>query len=372
MFGEILIDAKTFAMALLIVVQCLIFANSQCQPDSLIQPCYCTPNPQSRYTAFSGVMLNGIEIVYNKSIVCEQIDDQYFDLRAIFAKLSTVLTEDDDKKFDAFLLINTRIRHLPENVFGKVTFLTLSFHNNTMLSSIDVHAFTGTRDQLRVFQTMNTNLSDADGVFTILRQFHNLQSVEMHNDRLESIPDYAFNHTRLRMIQFGDMSGQTSQPLMHVGKYPFYDVPNLISLYIFSPFLTKIGKYALAQGHRPVPNIVNANSMLYIHIGGPMLNSNCFEPTSLTRFRGRSVFLRLFRTSINYFDELIFQPFLETGPSSLLSIEQPNVNWTCDCRSEWIRKDYCDIIHNYRDARVYGPACCYHGIDPNCKLLHIQ
>jgi hypothetical protein len=53
-------------------------------------------------------------------------------------------------------------------------------------------------------------------------------------------------------------------------------------MYIGSPFLTKISKYSLAFN-------VRSASMIPIEISGLMLTSSSFEPTSLTRFRGRRV-----------------------------------------------------------------------------------
>ncbi|CAF3590000.1 unnamed protein product, partial [Rotaria sp. Silwood2] len=167
----------------------------------------------------------------------------------------------------------------------------------------------------------------------------------------------AFNHTQLRYIWLGDYFRQTLQPLDHIGKYPFYNVPNLISLRIFSPLLTKIGKYSLAINRRSTILVDDLNHMLFIDIGGSMLNTASFEPTSLTRFRNRPVFLRLYNTSIDYLDEKIFQPFLETHPSSLLDVQDSNISRTCDYRSLWVKDEYCTNI-NWRENRVYGTACC--------------
>ncbi|CAF3959161.1 unnamed protein product [Rotaria sordida] len=299
--------------------------------------------------------------IRQKSIVCEHIENSFLDLRSIFIKLSIILTtnkqSDNLTKFNDFLLHNTQINHLSENVFGNITFSNIILYHNPLLNSIDVNAFNNTENYVEVFRTLNTSLSNSHNLFTIIKKFHNLKFFSMENDKLQSIPDYAFNHTELRYIWLGVDFRQTLQPLDHIGKYPFYNVPNLTSLRIFSPLLTKIGKYSLAISRRSTLIVDDLNHMLYIDIGGSMLNASSFEPTSLTRFRNRPLFLRLYNTSIDYLDEKIFQPFLETHPSSLLGVQDSNISRTCDYRSLWIKDEYCTNI-NWRENRVYGTTCC--------------
>jgi hypothetical protein len=218
-------------------------------------------------------------------------------------------------------------------------------YNNPLLNSIDIDAFDNTRNYVEQFQSMNTSLSDSDTLFAIIKQFNNLRSFSMINDKIKSIPDYAFNNPELQYISFGRRSFPTSAPvpIIHIGDYPFYNVPNLSSLTIISSFLTKIGKYSLALN-------VQSTSTLTIEIDGSMLTGSSFEPTSLTRFRGRSVSLNFQTTSIEYLDENIFQPFLATHQSSSVSFYQAKISERCDSRSSWIKNEYC--------SRIYGTACC--------------
>ena len=341
---------------LLLIIQVVCLINGECPADSFIKPCVCTPDIPNDLFQSHNELRPRIPAVHQKSIVCENIDDPLFDLRSLFVQLSSILKDDNNQThFDGFFLHNTRVLHLPENVFGQLTFSGVVFHKNPFLRSIDMNAFAGTREYLEVFQTFNTNLSETNGVFHILKTLSHLRMVSMHDDQLQSIPDYAFNHTRLTDIWLGLEMGSTSQPIRQIGHYPFYHVPNLSTLRMFSPFLSKINKYALAQRNRSTIGAEDLSRMLFIQIGSPLINGTSFEATSFTRFRNRPVFLRFYNTSITYLDETIFQPFLETHPASLLDVKNSQISDACDCRSEWIYRDYC---RDWRDSRVYGTSCC--------------
>ena len=345
-----------FPVVLLILLQYSILVTTQCPSNFLIEPCLCIPNNSSYNRMVLYSTLEEMISLREKSIVCEHINTSSFDLRSIFIKLSTELrTTNQTLLFNDFLLYDTQIHHLPANLFGNLTFSDIKLYDNPLLSSIDIDTFDSTRNTIEAFQTLNSNLSET--IFPILQQFHHLRFLIMNNDSIQSLPDYAFNHTELVHIGLGNHQKQTFQPLIHLGKYPFYHLPNLILLRIVSPLLTTIRKYSFAMNRRLGSNANDPNSMLYIEMSGSKINGSSFEPTSLTRFRNQPVFLRLFYTSIDYFDEQIFQPFLETHPSSLLGIDYSNISQTCDDRSAWIRDEYCRI--NGVGNRVYGTACCH-------------
>ena len=65
-------------------------------------------------------------------------------------------------------------------------------------------------------------------------------------------------------------------------------------------------------------------------------------------------------------DENIFQPFLETNPTSLIDINFTNINLVCDCLSAWIQYDYLKNIDQL-DNRVYGYGCWEYDFT-NCTL----
>ncbi|UJR09621.1 hypothetical protein I4U23_013855 [Adineta vaga] len=324
--------------------------HCECPSDTILEPCSCILTiPSHTYLLFNDFNPETIYI-HEKSIVCEHIDNTSFDLQQIFINLNSYLNE-NETDFDSFLLYNTSVVYLPENVFSNITFKSLMFQDNRMLTTINVNAFTYFKDSVETFETLNTNLSDSDTIFSILKQFTNLRRVSMHNDRLTSIPNYAFNHTNLTNIWFGTESQRTSQPIETIGQYAFYHVPNLRLLRIFSPNLTHINKYSFAQRNRS-----STDTMLHIYLGGEKLQSTSFPLTSLSRFRSRAVFLRLYNTNLTYLEETIFQPFLETHPSSIIDINYTNMNFKCDCRSAWIQYDYLRDIDKL-DNRVYGYRC---------------
>jgi hypothetical protein len=345
-------DRKTilYIFYFLIFNQYYNLIESECPPDSIIEPCSCVLTIPSHTYLLVGDFDPEAIYIEQKSIVCENIHNSSFDLQIIFQILNNYLNS-NETDFDSFLLYNTSIKHIPKNVFYNITFKGLMFQDNYLLTTIDEYAFDYFKDYVEIFETFNTNLSDSKVIFSILKQFQNLRRVSMHNDRLTTIPDYAFNHRNLTDIWFGLENTRTRQPIESIGQYAFYNVPNLKLLRIFSPNLTQISKYAFAQRTRSV-----SSTMLHIYIGGQKLNSTSFPLTSLSRFRNRAVFLRLYYTNLTYLDENIFQPFLETNSSSLIDINFTNINLICDCQSAWIQYDYLRDVDKLEN-RVYGYKC---------------
>ena len=143
------------------------------------------------------------------------------------------------------------------------------FQDNYFLTTIDQYAFYNLKDYVEIFETLNTNLSDNEIIFSILKQFQNLRRVSMHNDQITMIPNYAFNHRNLTDIWFGLENRRTYQPIVNIGQYAFYNLPNLKFLRIFSSNLTYINKYSFAQRNRTI-----TNTMLFIYLGSSLLNSS--------------------------------------------------------------------------------------------------
>jgi len=349
-----------YIFSIVIFNQYYYLINSECPLDSIIEPCSCVLTiPSHTYILYNDFNPETI-YVQQKSIVCEHIHNSSFDLQTIFFNLNSYLNN-NETDFDSFLLYNTSINHIPANVFSNITFKSLMFQDNYLLTTIDENAFYDFKDYVEVFETLNTNLSDSNIIFSILKQFSNLRRVSMHNDRLTSIPNYAFNHTNLTNIWFGLENRRTSQPIASIGQYAFYNVPNLRFLRIFSPYLTQINKYAFAQRTRTL-----SSNILQIYLGGQMLNSTSFALTSLSRFRNRAVLLRLYDTNLTYLDENIFQPFLESNSASIIDINLININFKCDCQSAWIQYDYLRDIDQIEN-RVYGYKCWSYDFS-NCTL----
>ncbi len=351
---------------ILIFTQNLHLINSECPPDSIIKPCSCIPSISSYTHQLFNIDKSETIITQKKSIVCEHIHNSSFNLQSVFIKLSlfnNFLSDENATHFDSFRLYNTTIKHLPENVFINITFKNLIFHDNFQLTTIDKNAFSYFKNHVELFETLNTNLSDSDTIFSIIKQFQYLSRLSMCNDRLKFIPNYAFNHTYLTHIYFGLEYSNTSQPIETIGDYAFYNLPNLYFLRIFSPNLTKINKYAFAQRKRSN----GSSNMLELYLGGEQLNSTSFQLTSLSRFRNRFVFIRFYYTNITYLDENIFQPFLESNPSSLIDINPTNILFKCHCRSAWIQYDYLKTV-NLLDNRVYGYRCWDYDFTENCTI----
>lgn len=328
----------------------LIFLNfssirSECPLESLLEPCACVlAIPSHTYLIANDYSPETI-IEQQRSIVCENIDDDSFDLESIFIRLSSI-SDENQTAFDSFLLSNTSVEQIAKNVFHNITFTCLMFQDNRRLTTIDRDAFTSINKYVEIFETLNTNLSNSDEIFSILRPFENLRRLSMHNDRWTRIPPYAFNQTKLSQIWFGLENQRSSQSIESIGAYAFYHLTSLRVLRIFSPSLTTIDRYAFAQRSRSTNN-----QTLTILLGGSNINSTSFPVTSLTRFRNRRVDLRFYFTTLTFFDEDVFQPFLEANPQSSIELHRTNLFFRCDCRSAWIQLDY------QGENRVIGYPC---------------
>ena len=325
--------------------------SGECPSDEILFPCSCVLTiPSHSYFLYNDYNPESIYIE-QRSIICENIHNSSFDLSRIFENLSSFLNF-NDTNFDSFLLFNTTIEYLPENIFRNLTFKALMFQDNYLLTTIDLNAFDSIKDFVEVFETFNTNLSDSDRLFSILKTFSHLRRLSMHNDKITFIPDYAFNQTNLTEILVGLETKRTSQPIETIGQYAFYNLPNLKLLRIHSSSLKTISKYAFAQRARSQFN----SSFLHIYLAGENLQSNSFSLTSLSRFRTRPVALHFYFTNLTYLDEMIFQPFLETHPLSIIDINFTNLRLLCDCQSAWIQRDYLTTIDKLEN-RIHGYRC---------------
>ena len=365
-----LINSLLYFLALSVVQS----SPYQCPPKTIIEPCSCVLAIPSIIHQTLSNDAPSASITQQKSIVCENINDPTFDLREIFVKL-TEFTEfmldefENTTIFDSFLLSNTTIQHLPADVFGNISFNTLMLMNNPMLTTIDENAFRSFSPQVERFETINSNLSDSETIFRILRQFENLRFLSMQNDQLRSIPENAFNHKHLTNIWFGMESSTKSQPIENIGDYAFYNVPNIYLIRLNVPKLRSIGKNAFALRSR-VSFIDDFTHMIHLYLEGELLDSNSFHPTTFTRFRSRAVFLRLYNTNITYLDENVFQPFLESHPRSAVDTDYMNQDDSCDCRSEWIQRDYYRLIDKM-DNRVFGYKCWDYDFSQQCTIIEV-
>lgn len=329
---------------LLSVVFVALYA--QCPPESVLEPCECLlAIPSHTYLLYNE---NNPETIISegRSIVCEHLNASSVDLSSIFLRLSASLAE-NETRFDSFLLYNTTIESLPENVFDNISFTALMFQDNLQLTDIHPDAFLASRDQVEIFETLNTNLSDSDAIFAMLRQFPNLRRLSMHNDRLRRIPANAFNQSELREIWFGLENRRTKQPIESIGAYAIYPLSHLRTFRLYSPALEEIDKYAFAQRTR-----ASNSTVLNLILSGESINATSFPLTTFTRFRYREVALRFLHTNITYLDEHVFQPFLASHPSSLIDLHSSNSNFECSCRSAWIQRDY-----QSNERKVFGYRC---------------
>lgn len=326
-----------------------LFLNVECQcpPESVLYPCECLlAIPSHSYLLYNDNDPETI-ITQGRSIICENLHESTsLNLSSMFNKLSAFLN-DDEKHFDSFLLFNTTIESISENFFDNITFTALMFQENLHLTEIHLDAFRSSSHSVEIFETFNTNLSNSERIFAILRQFVNLRRLSMHNDRLKRIPSNAFNQSKLEEIWFGLENRRTKQPIESIGEFAIANLTNLKLFRLHSPVLQRIDKFAFAQRF---PS--STKQPLSLILSGSSINSTSFPLTSLTRFQHRQVSLRFVYTNLTYLDENVFQPFLATNSLSLIELHSTNSAFQCDCRSAWIQRDYENL-----SRKILGYRC---------------
>jgi hypothetical protein len=332
----------------------ILKTNGECPPKAQFYPCTCV---QSVSSVTDEYFFSSINVTtYGRSILCENIDT-ILNLQTIFKNLTKILFN-EYQNFDSFSLRNTKLKEIPSNVFGNLTFLTIQFKDNPYLSTIHPESFTKINAKsVRVFETSNTNLSET--IFqTVLSQFENLLKITMLNDNVQYIPSYAFRQSKLEQIWFGIEGGIDKQPLQSIDCYAFYHLNSLEFLRIFSDDLSRFDRNSLALERNPEMR------HLELFIGGRQISSKSFPLTSLAQFGGRNVFLRFSGTSnLKYLDENIFKPFLEAdqSKSSIDVAWSEGITWqipTCPCEMYWIQRDYFHPTNfTLFDNRVFGYPC---------------
>ena len=349
--------ANIITLTILLIIPSI---RSSCPSSSIIEPCSCVKSIYSRVNSTYRYREHLFNETQGQSIVCEHLPSS-FPLRLVFLRLTSYVQSTNDINatiYDTFLLYNTSITDLVENLFTTITFRRLIFDYNPLLSTIDEKALTSTAKYIESIESHHCNLSNP---FPMFRQLPNLTYIYFQDNNIRSIPTRAFNHSFLRRIWFGFEYSYPQDPIETIGDYAFYDLPQLYSIRLFSSKLSQISKYAFAQRRKSFED----DSLFELHLGGPLLHSKSFPLTSLTRFRHRQVYLRLYQTSFTYLDENVFQPFLETNGYSSVDLNGENHLFKCYCESMWIQRDYFQSW-DQMDNRVYGYPCWDYDFSRSC------
>lgn len=115
-------------------------------------------------------------------------------MKHIFQSLSKSLWG-EEKHFHEFILSNTAITQLRENVFENITFERIQLFADS-LKYINTNAFEGTNSYVKGFETncplLRNNPPESD-FFAVLSSMNNLGFIPMNNADITEIPSNAFN-----------------------------------------------------------------------------------------------------------------------------------------------------------------------------------
>lgn len=271
----------------------------------------------------------------NNQIIC---DGEYsFNLRTVFNKLNRSLPQDKDKVFDEFLLNNTEISELDDDVFSFIRFRRIKLVDPLSLRRISGNAFRAIGPYIREFIVMGENVlgeeSFADDLFDALNSLTNATTIWLNRNRLRSIPTVAFgkNHNanfQLVELNFNKFSSKNGY-IRSIGNFAFYYLNNLQHLYLSHQRLSYLPANAF-DFEMP------SNSTLYIYLGNNKLNNTSFEKGIFLNAK-RPIHLELYwNPDLTFLDEEIFEPFLKANPMNKISLQDNPLS--CDCKSYWMVK----------------------------------
>ncbi|XP_029832665.3 leucine-rich repeat-containing protein 15 [Ixodes scapularis] len=119
--------------------------------------------------------------------------------------------------------------------------------------------------------------------------FPKLTTLNLGKNRLERIPDHAFQHPKLKILVLSD------NPIQAVGAYAFFALPELEMLHLTGTRITRLGNYVLTLGSR-VPELKvflsegNLASLSPLAFSDTRAQILCLGQNNLTEFP-RDVFL---------------------------------------------------------------------------------
>ncbi|KAJ6217980.1 hypothetical protein RDWZM_009137 [Blomia tropicalis] len=295
-----------------------------CPMNYLINPCHCSDG----------------------RITC---DGEYsYNLKNIFTKLNRTLRHEVDRTFEEFVLNNTDISELVDDVFGMIRFRKIRLVDALSLRRISGNAFAKNGDLVEQFVASGESLLGEDAhsndLFDAFNQLTNCKRIWLNRNRLRSIPTVAFgkranSNFQLEELNFNKFSSKNGN-IRSVGNFAFYYLNQLTYLYLSHQRINYLPSNAF-DFERP------SNRTLYIYLGNNKLNNTSFEKGIFLNTK-RPVHLELYwNPDLTYLDEKVFAPFLDQNKQNKISLQDNPL--TCDCNSYWMVRDkekYQDQLSN--------------------------
>ena len=284
----------------------------------------------------------------NQQFVCNYKYD-LINLKDNFIKMSQQLPE-DGKHFYGFILYNSQISELEENVFSGISFEMILIFNSTNLNAININAFNGTESTIEYFYSTNTPLINKDmnttDIFGVFSKLYNLKSLEILNSNIQEIPSYAFKP--VNGYQFKIQYITIDQSIKRVMNNAFYNLDSLKGLYISNNSIDILQSDALKFRK------TNNRDIFYILLDCKAFNtSTSIEQNAFKNLNIPSRISNIEDCNLTHLEEKNFAPFLDKEFNTFeFGIYGADTEIDCNnCKSYWIIKN-----DNYRN-KIYNLKC---------------
>ena len=279
----------------------------------------------------------------NGKIIC---DGEYeFNLNAQFERLNRNVNHHhhhddhgDGIVFDEFILNNTEISQLTDDLFGdRIKFKSIKLIDCLSLRRIAANTFRKSGSFIEQFIVQGeSSLGEdqyASDLFDSLNSMVNVEKIWLNRNRLRSIPTVAFGKksgfVKLKELNFNKFSSKNGY-IKSVGNFAFYYLNQLQYVYLSHQRINYLPANAFDFEQ-------TSNQTLYIYLGNNKLNNTSFEKGIFLNSK-RPIHLELYwNPELTYLDEDVFAPFLQLNPLNRISLQDNPL--VCDCNSYWIIRD---------------------------------
>ncbi|CAN7939756.1 unnamed protein product, partial [Ixodes hexagonus] len=237
----------------------------------------------------------------------------------------------DLKEHGQLWVVKTSVESFPEDVLGDFVFREIHLNLNVNLTSFSIDSLKNSGSFVTNISLYGNALSTFE--FARIRMFPKLTSLNLGNNRLDAIPDRAFDHAVLTTLVLSD------NPIRTLGSRAFAALPKLELLHIVGTRITTLGDYALTlSSTSPVLRVFLKNS--------PLVNIS-----NLTFADSSPYSLSLARNNLTTFSEVVFGPLLRrmhehvirTNRSLVLDVTK-NPFSCSGCSFRWLVSHKRDLV----------------------------
>lgn len=319
--------SKRFLTAFCLAVcslSCTVLAVAVCPKSIDLFPCKCENNNQ---------------------IKCNSTES--YELKHIFElikKNSPTNPDDEEIKFESFVIENYHQAVIPEDVFKEISIKNIEIVDSN-ITSIDRNAFSRTTlytENLSIRSTLldNKGTKERDIYEAVSKMFH-LKSLYLIDNEISTIPEHAFRKTlgtqaSLRTLSIAD------DKIYHIGDNAFYDLPGLAKLELYNNKINKIGILTLAFENQ-------SNRTLEVDLRNNLIDSSSFEHLWYSKTK-RPMKLNLSNNKISFISENIFSTFLNREHENSINVENNPI--ICDCKAKWLVEEI-----DFYKTKVFGMKC---------------